>query len=131
MHRVLLVQGANLSYLGKREPEIYGVTSAEELNKMLLQHADIIGIQLEIFYTNLEGEAIERIYKAKEEGVNGLVMNPSGFTYAGYALRDCILAVSLPYVEIHISNIHKRKITSVLADIAVGVITGFGIDGYF
>ena len=107
MRKILLVQGANLTYLGKREPEIYGTTTAEELNETLLQHSREKGYQLEIFYSNIEGEAINRIYEAADAGTHGLVMNPAGFTYAGYALKDCIKGAGLPYVEIHISNIAK------------------------
>ncbi len=130
MLKVLLLQGANGNYLGKREPAIYGSTTVDELNAMLLRHAEANGHSLEIFYTNVEGEAINRIYRAVEEGFDGLVMNPAGFSYAGYALKDCVRGVGLPYVEIHISNIHKRRIESVLSDAAEGVITGFGVYGY-
>ena len=130
MIRVLLVQGANLNYLGKREPEIYGKTTAQELDTILKQHAKTKGYKLEIFYTNIEGEAINRIYKAADEGVDGLVMNPAGFTYAGYALKDCIKGVGLPYVEVHISNIAKRNIHCVLSYVSEGVIFGFGLYGY-
>ncbi len=130
MPNILLVQGANLVYLGKREPEIYGTTTPDELNALLLDHAKAKGYTLDIFYTNLEGEAINRIYQAAESGVDALVMNPAGFTYAGYALRDCIKGTALPYVEVHISNVEKRGIRSVLADAADGVIFGFGMYSY-
>ncbi len=130
MKKILLVQGANLNYLGKRQPEIYGYTTPEELNTLLQQDAQANGYHLDIYYTNIEGEAINRIYQAKEEGYDGLVMNPAGFTYAGYALRDCILGVNLPYVEIHISHLAKRNIHCVLSDISTGLITGFGVYGY-
>ncbi|WP_133126844.1 type II 3-dehydroquinate dehydratase [Legionella nagasakiensis] len=130
MEKILLVQGANLNYLGKREPEIYGKTTAEELNQTLHQHAKDKGYYLEIFYTNLEGEAINKIYEAADKGFDGLVMNPAGFTYAGYALKDCIKGANLPYVEIHISNIATRKIHCVLSDAAIGMLTGFGLHGY-
>lgn len=130
MKKILLVQGANLNYLGKREPEIYGTVSADELNKRLREYAEKKKIDLEIFYSNLEGEVINKIYDAADNHVQGLVMNPAGFTYAGFALKDCIKGTNLPYVEIHISNIYKRNIHSVLADAAHGVITGFGLDGY-
>jgi 3-dehydroquinate dehydratase-2 len=128
--KILLVQGANLTYLGKREPEIYGTTTPEELESMLMQHARKEGFELEIFYTNAEGEAINRIYEAADSGVDGLVMNPAGFTYAGYALKDCVKGSGLPYVEIHISNIAKRNIHCVLSDASVGILTGFGMHGY-
>jgi 3-dehydroquinate dehydratase II len=76
------------------------------------------------------GEAINRIYRAADERFDGLVMNPAGFSYAGYALKDCVKGAGLPYVEIHISNIYKRRIDCVLSDTSEGVITGFGVHGY-
>ena len=130
MTRILLMQGANLTYLGKREPSIYGTTTPAELDARLQAHAREKQYELEIFYTNVEGEAINRIYQAADAGVNGLVMNPAGFSYAGYALKDCIKGAALPYVEVHISNVHARDIHCVLSEIAVGVITGFGLHGY-
>ncbi len=130
MQRILLVQGANLNYLGKREPEIYGTTTPEKLDTILMKHAKAERYDLEIFYTNIEGEAINRIYKAADSGTNGLVMNPGGFAYAGYALRDCIKGAGLPYVEVHISNIAKRNIHCVLSDVSDGVIFGFGLYGF-
>lgn len=128
--RILLVQGANLVHLGKREPAIYGTTTREELDQRLAAIAERLGIDLDIFYTNIEGEAIDRIYAAANAGVDGLVMNPAGFSYAGYALKDCVKGAGLPYVEIHISNVHARAIHCVLSDAAVGVLTGFGHYGY-
>ncbi len=130
MWRILLLQGANMIHLGKREPEIYGNTTATELDEMLQNHASANGYALDIFYTNLEGEAINRIYQAADSGVDGLVMNPAGFNYAGYALRDCVKGTGLPYVEVHMTNIERRGIQSVLASVADGVIFGFGIESY-
>ena len=130
MWRILLLQGANMIYLGKREPEIYGTTTATELDAMLQNHANANDYALDIFYTNLEGEAINRIYQAADSGVDGLVMNPAGFNYAGYALRDCVKGTGLPYVEVHMTNIERRGIHSVLASVADGVIFGFGIESY-
>ena len=130
MYNILVVQGANLTHLGKREPDIYGRTTPAELDAMLQDHAKANGYALEIFYTNLEGEAINRIYQAADSGVDGLVMNPAGFTYNGYALKDCLKGAGLPYVEVHISNVAKRQIHSVLAEVADGVLTGFGMHGY-
>lgn len=124
------MQGANMAYLGKREPEIYGTTTAAELDQMLQRHARESGFELEIYYTHVEGEAIARIYRAAEEGVDGLLMNPAGFSYAGYALRDCLRALRFPYVEVHMSNIEKRGIKSVTAEAARGVIAGFGLQSY-
>jgi 3-dehydroquinate dehydratase-2 len=130
MTRILLVQGANLTFLGRREPAIYGTTTAAELDAMLQGHASKHGYGLEIFYSNIEGEAINRIYRAVDEKFDGLVMNPAGFTYAGFALKDCIKGAALPYVEVHISNIAKRNIHCVLSDAADGMITGFGMHSY-
>jgi 3-dehydroquinate dehydratase II len=130
MVKILLLQGANLIFLGRREPEIYGSTTAAELDAMLRCHAQDHGYQLEIFYTNIEGEAINRIYQGVDEGFDGLVMNPAGFTYAGFALKDCIKGAGLPYVEVHISSIAKRNIHCVLSDVAEGIITGFGVHSY-
>src|SRR6266702_4369424 len=90
MVKILLLQGANLTFLGRREPEIYGSTTPADLDAMLQRHARDHSYQLEIFYTNIEGEAINRIYQAVEGGLEGLVINPAGFTYAGYPLKDCI-----------------------------------------
>ena len=130
MTRILLIQGPNLSYLGKRQPEIYGKTSAAELDAMLLAHAKANKYRLEIFYTHSEAAAIERIYLAAEDNFDGLVMNPAAFLFAGYALRDCLRAVPLPYVEVHITNIERRGIHSILAEAAVGMVAGFGLRSY-
>ena len=88
--KILLVHGANLTFLGRREPAIYGTTTAAELDAMLQRHAREHGYVLDIFYSNIEGEAINHIYRAVDEGFDGLVMKPAGFTYAGFALNDCI-----------------------------------------
>ena len=125
--KILLVQGANLTFLGRREPAIYGTTTVAELDATLQRHAKERGYDLDIFYTNIEGEAINRIYRAVDDG---LVMNPAGFTYAGFALKDCIKGAALPYVEVHISNIAKRNIHCVLSEISEGFITGFGMHSY-
>ena len=116
--------------LGKREPEIYGTTTAKELDELVQAHAAKNGYALEIFYTNVEGEAINRIYAAADAGVDGLVMNPAGFNHAGYALRDCVRGAALPYVEVHLSNVEKRGIRSVLSVVAEGVVYGFGTYSY-
>jgi len=120
-----------MSYLGRRQPELYGTTTATELDQMLHEHARTNAYDLEIFYTHLEGEAIGRLYQAVDEGVDGVVMNPAGFLYAGYALRDCLRAISFPYIEVHMTNIEKRGIHSILAEASVGVIAGFGVHSYF
>jgi 3-dehydroquinate dehydratase-2 len=126
---VLLVQGANMEYLGHREPEVYGTTTAAELDALLEREARLRGIELEIRYTNVEGEAIDLVYAAVRAGVDGLVMNPAGFLHAGYALRDCLSSVPVPYVEVHMTNIDRRGRRSVTAA-AAGMITGLGVDSY-
>jgi 3-dehydroquinate dehydratase II len=130
MSAILLIQGANTEWFGVREPEVYGTTTAAEIDQFLRREAEELGIELDIFYTNHEGEAIDRIYRASKDGVDGLMMNPAGFSYAGYALRDCIKGTRLPYVEVHLSNIDRRGIKSVIAEAAKGVVFGFGVDSY-
>jgi 3-dehydroquinate dehydratase-2 len=88
-------------------------------------------VTLDIFYSHIEGEAIARLYRAADEGMDGLLMNPAGFMYAGYALRDCLRSMKFPYVEVHISNIDERGLKSVTAETARGVIAGFGLRSYF
>jgi 3-dehydroquinate dehydratase II len=128
--KILVVQGANMARLGKRQPEIYGTTTAAELDEILHQHAKAGGYALEIFYTHIEGEAIERIYQALDAGIDGLVINPAGFLHTGYALRDCLRACKPPIVEVHMSNIDKRGLHSVTAEAAHGIVAGFGIRSY-
>lgn len=131
MAKILLMQGANMAWLGRRQPEIYGTVSAAELDAMVAGHAARLGCDLDIHYTHIEGEAIARLYQGIDEGIDGLVMNPAGFTYSGYALRDAILGCTgLPYVEVHIGNLEKRGMKSALANAALGVIAGFGLDSY-
>lgn len=129
--KLLLIQGANMEYLGRRQPEIYGRTTAAELDQMLLAEAARRNIELRIRYSNIEGEAINFIYEADRAGWNGLLINPAGFHYAGHALKDCLRGIAMPTVEIHISNIDKRGMRSVTAEAAVGMISGFGLNSYF
>ena len=128
--RILLIQGANMEWLGIRQPEIYGTTTAAELDAMLMDEAARREVGLDIRYTNIEGEAIDLIYAAARDGVDGLMMNPAGFHYAGHALADCIKGVSMPYIEVHISNIDRRGMKSVMAAVADGMILGLGLDSY-
>ena len=119
-----------MSYLGKRQPELYGRTTAAQLDAMLLKHAAANKYKLGIFYTHSEPAAIERLYEEAGKKLDGLVMNPAAFLFAGYALRDCLRAVPFPYVEVHMTNIEKRGIHSILAETAVGMVAGFGINSY-
>jgi len=131
MVKILLIQGSNMNLLGIRQPEIYGKTQAAELDRMLLDYAKAKGCELEIFYTNSEGECIDRIIKAYHDKVDVLVMNPGGFTYYGKAIGDTIKGVKLPYVEVHLSNHYERELHSMIASAAQGIIMGLGIQVYF
>lgn len=129
--KILLIQGSNMTYLGKREPEHYGSTTAAQLDEMVREHARKNGYDVEIFYTNHEGDAIDKIYEEVENGIDGVVMNPGGFTYNGYSLRDCLIAVPVPYVEVHMlpeKDWTGDAITSAAADLK---IVGQGIKAYF
>ena len=129
--KILLIQGANMTWLGRRQPEIYGTATAAELDVFVNSHAARLGCALAIHYTHIEGEAIARLYQEVEDGIDGLIMNPAGFTYSGFALRDAILGCTdLPYVEVHIGNLEKRGMKSALANAAIGVVAGFGLDSY-
>ena len=130
MPNILLIQGPNMSYLGKRQPEIYGTTTAAQLDAMLRAHAKANKYGLDIFYTHSESAAIERLYRGVDEKVDGVVMNPAAFLFAGYALRDCLRALPFPYVEVHMTNIERRGIHSILAEAAVGMVAGFGVRSY-
>ena len=127
---ILVLQGANMVALGKRQPELYGTTTAAELDSLLRDEAGRLGAALDIRYTNVEGEAIDWIYQAAVADVDGLLFNPAGFLYAGYALRDCLKAVSFPSVEVHMTNIDSRGMHSVTAEAVDGMITGLGVHSY-
>jgi 3-dehydroquinate dehydratase-2 len=128
--KLLLIQGANMEYLGHRQPELYGTTTARELDALLRRRARKLRVALDVFYTNTEGEAVSAIYKADRAGVDGVLFNPAGFLHAGYALRDCLKAIRAPAIEIHMTNIEKRGYGSITAEAAVGMVAGFGIDSY-
>jgi 3-dehydroquinate dehydratase II len=128
--RLLLVQGANMEWLGRREPAVYGTTTAAELDALLRAEAERRSVLLDIVYTNVEGEAISRIYAGVRNGIRGILINPAGFLYAGYALRDCLRGAGVPAVEIHLTNIDRRGMHSVTAEAAIGMVTGFGVDSY-
>jgi 3-dehydroquinate dehydratase-2 len=128
--KLLLVQGANMEYLGHRQPELYGTTTAKELDAILHRQARTLDATLDILYTNIEGEAVTAIYKADRAKIDGILFNPAGFLHAGHALRDCLKAIRAPAIEIHMTNIEKRGYGSVTAEAAVGMIAGFGVDSY-
>jgi 3-dehydroquinate dehydratase-2 len=128
--KLLLIQGANMEYLGRRQPELYGTTTARELDALLRREARRLGVGLDIRYTNTEGEAVSAILRADRAGIDGVLFNPAGFLHAGHALRDCLKSIRAPAIEIHMTNIEKRGYGSVTAEAAVGMIAGFGVDSY-
>ncbi len=127
---LLLIQGANMEYLGRRQPDLYGTMTAKELDSLLRRHARRLGVGLDILYTNTEGAAVTAILKADRAGVDGILFNPAGFLHAGHALRDCLRSIAAPAIEIHMTNIEKRGYSSVTAEAAVGIIAGFGVNSY-
>ena len=128
--KLLLIQGANMEYLGRRQPELYGTTSAKDLDAILRKRARELDVSLDILYTNTEGEAVSAIYRADRANIDGILFNPAGFLHAGHSLRDCLKSISALAIEIHMTNIEKRGYGSVTAEAAVGMIAGFGVDSY-
>ena len=131
-HAVLVIHGPNLNMLGKREPELYGNTTLEDVNKSLKKAGDTMGLSVETFQSNHEGETVEKIQQAFS-AYSGLIINPAAFTHSSIAIRDALLLLDIPIIEIHISNIYKRepfRHTSMIADICAARLTGFGINGY-
>lgn len=131
--KLLLVNGPNLNLLGTREPEVYGYTTLTDIEQAASAQANAAGASLTCFQSNHEGALIDRIQAAKAEGVDAIVINPGGLTHTSVALRDALAGVAIPFVEVHISNIHQREAFrhhSYLSGIAVGVICGLGIEGY-
>jgi len=129
---VLIVQGANMKRLGRRKPvEKFGTYTAEELDACIQAHAHAIGLEIEIFYTDREGDAITKIDEAAQRGVRGLIMNPAGFVYGGFALRDCLRDQTFPDIEVHLSNgAITNRIASATAEPSRGYISGFGPGSY-
>ncbi|ABM63100.1 type II 3-dehydroquinate dehydratase [Halorhodospira halophila] len=133
MPKLLLLHGPNLNRLGTREPERYGRLTLQDIETRLRSICDAAGVQLCSAQSNHEGELIDRIHAAADEGVEFIVINPAALTHTSVGLRDALLAVALPFIEVHLSNVHAREAFrqhSYLSDIAEGVITGLGADGY-
>ena len=130
---LLLLNGPNLNLLGTREPEVYGSTTLADVEQAAKAQAAAAQAALATFQSNHEGDLIDRIHAARSEQVDAIIINPGGLTHTSVALRDALAGVAIPFVEVHISNIHKREAfrhKSFLSDIAVGVICGLGTDGY-
>ena len=133
MATILVLHGPNLNLLGEREPAVYGATTLQDINTRLEQLAREQGHHLLAMQSNAEYELVERIQDARHEGVNFILINPAAFTHTSVALRDALAAVDIPFIEVHLSNVHAReefRQHSYFSDLAVGVICGLGAQGY-
>ena len=133
MQRVLLLNGPNLNMLGRREPHIYGTQSLQDIVQPLQKRASEQGCELSHLQSNQEGALVSRVQEAAEDGTDALIVNAGAYTHTSIALRDALAGTKLPFVELHLSNTFARETfrhRSYLADIAVGVICGFGAHGY-
>ncbi|HEX5485419.1 type II 3-dehydroquinate dehydratase [Limnobacter sp.] len=133
MKKLLLINGPNLNLLGTREPGIYGHMTLTDIENNLKAQATKEGFSLTVFQSNHEGALIDRIHQAKTEDMAGIVINPGAYTHTSVAIRDALAGVGIPFVEVHLSNVHKREAFrhhSYLSDIAVGVVCGLGWKGY-
>ncbi|MES2662438.1 MAG: type II 3-dehydroquinate dehydratase [Pseudomonadota bacterium] len=132
-HHILLLNGPNLNLLGKREPEVYGKTTLLEIENGLAQESKKMNIQFSAFQSQSEAALIEKIHQAHIDKVDFILFNPASLTHTSIALRDALLAVAIPFIEIHISNVYQREAfrhTSYFSDIAKGCIIGLGTQGY-
>jgi len=130
--RLLLLNGPNLNLLGSREPGLYGTQTLEQIESALSQQAADLGVELQCFQSNHEGELVDRIHAARGQA-DGILINAAALTHSSIALRDALLGVAIPFVELHLSNVHAREAfrhQSMLADKAIGVICGFGPVSY-
>ena len=133
MSKLMVLHGPNLNLLGEREPEIYGCVSLEEIDRRMVARARERGHNLITFQSQAEHALIEQIHDAKRVGINFIIINPGAFAHTSIALRDAMLAVKIPFIEVHLSNIFSReqyRRNSYLSDIAVAVISGLGVMGY-
>ncbi len=133
MKNILVLHGPNLNLLGMREPDVYGRVTLDEINTKLTAQAQVSGANLAHFQSNTEGMLVDRIQQARTDGTDFIIINPAAFTHTSVAIRDALSAVSLPFVEVHLSNVFAREAfrkESYFSDIAVGVISGLGATGY-
>lgn len=132
-NKILLLNGPNLNLLGTREPQIYGGNTLDAIEKRLKQLAKEAGAQLDTYQSNVEGELVNRIQQAARDSVGFIIINPAAYTHTSVAMRDALTAVGIPFIEVHLSNVHAREAFrhhSYFTDIAVGVISGLGATGY-
>ncbi|CAA0114380.1 3-dehydroquinate dehydratase 1 [BD1-7 clade bacterium] len=133
MKKILVLHGPNLNLLGRREPEIYGADTLDDINQALAKQADHAGADFEALQSNAEATLIDRIHQIFDDNTAFVIFNPAAFTHTSVALRDALLAVDVPFIEVHLSNVHAREAFrhhSYFSDIAVGVIAGLGPQGY-
>ena len=133
MAKLLVINGPNLNLLGDREPNHYGSNTLDSIIQSLTEEATRLGDTLEHFQSNAEAELINRIHQARKDGVEFIIINPAAYTHTSVALRDALSGVNIPFIEVHLSNVHAREAfrkESYFSDIAVGVITGLGAKGY-
>ena len=133
MPNILVLNGPNLNLLGSREPEHYGTTSLADINQQLSTRAIELNCSIESFQSNHEGELVERIHQAGTDKVDFIIINPAAFTHTSVAVRDAISGVHIPFIELHLSNVHSReefRQHSYFSDLAVGIISGLGPQGY-
>jgi 3-dehydroquinate dehydratase-2 len=133
MPKVLVINGPNLNLLGTREPQIYGSTTLTDVENGLCAQGEALGIEVLCFQSNHEGAIVDRIHAARTEGVDWILINPGAYTHTSVAIRDALTGVEIPFVELHISNVHKRepfRHHSYLSDVAEAVMAGFGTPGY-
>ena len=130
---IWVIHGPNLNLLGTREPEIYGSTTLADIDRNLVELGRQSGAEVDCFQSNHEGAIVDRIQDARRAGVGFIVINPAAFTHTSVAIRDALAGVAIPFIEVHLSNVHKREAFrhhSYLSDQAVGVVAGLGADGY-
>ncbi len=133
MANILVLNGPNLNLLGVREPSHYGNDDLKSINARLLEQAEAAGHKLDTFQSNAEHELVDRIHLAREQAVTWIIINPAAFTHTSVAIRDALAGVAIPFIEIHLSNVHAReefRQHSFFSDIASGVISGLGAQGY-
>ena len=131
--RILVLHGPNLNLLGTREPAIYGSETLADINRTLIESGKTEGIAVDTFQSNHEGALVDRIQAARTDGTGFIIINPAAFTHTSVAMRDAFAAVDIPFIEVHLSNVHKREAFrhhSYFSDIAVGTIVGLGSKGY-